>query len=182
MKIIKLSCLFVFLIAFLLQSCNDVESNISKMYSKQVHWNVKKMEPYIHQYFQDYKNFNHSKDFHLIVYFDSLECMSCMTNKLHGWDKLINYVNSTSKNVDFIFIFSPSKSELGNLKVALEMQKFRYPVYIDINHDFSMNNSFIPNESLYHTFLVDKDYNIKIVGDPRRNSRLMDIFYQEIEK
>lgn len=166
----------------MLQSCNDTKSNISKMYDQHVHWDVSEMEQYIHQYFKDNKDLSLSRDYHLIVYSDSMECMSCMTNKLHSWDKLINYVDSTSKNVDFIFVFSPMKSELNNLKVALEMQRFRYPVYIDINHVFSMNNSFIPDESLYHTFLVDKHFQIRIVGDPRRNPKLMDMFYLEIEK
>lgn len=182
MKENLVAAIIVSLLMSILQSCNDVKSNISDMYSKQIHWDVNEMERYIHQYFKAYRDSGQSKDYHLIVYSDSLECMSCMTNKLHGWDKLINYVDSASKNVDFIFVFSPMKQELNNLKVALEMQRFRYPVYIDINHDFSMNNSFIPDESLYHTFLVDKDFKIRIVGDPRRNSQLMDMFYHEIEK
>ncbi len=41
---------------------------------------------------------------------------------------------------------------------------------------FIQNNTWIPDDKMYHTFLIDSNNKIVLVGDPRRYESLMVLF------
>lgn len=112
--------------------------------------------------------------YRMFTYFDSEECLSCATGKLHQWDKLIlSYMN---KGVEFNYIFAPKIGEVGNLKISLLTTRFIRDVYIDTGAVFKKLHPWVPTARKYHTFLVDKNNKVVMVGDPRRNKKLMELF------
>ena len=144
------------LFCLLVCSCvDDTEAVISDMMAHRVDIKLDEYEMYISSD-TTYRDFTSIRDYALIVYFDSLDCMSCMVNKLHRWDEFIKDMQSRYERLKIIFMFEPKISELDNLKLSLSLENFHYPLFIDNKHVFSEKNNFIPNPSLtcYSCFLL----------------------------
>lgn len=179
---------FVILLFWCLCFCSckkDMNSNLESMYSNGVTLDLNEMEQLKYEENDSIFEINNKKNtkYDLIVFYDSLECITCITNKMHDWNKLIQNVDSLYGNVKFLFIFSPKVSEQNNIIASLRFQKFKYAAYLDRNRVFEKENSFIPEESMYHTFLIESESKkIVLVGDPRRSDRLMKMFYDILDK
>ena len=164
------------LFCLLVCSCvDDTEAVISDMMAHRVDIKLDEYEMYISSD-TTYRDFTSIRDYALIVYFDSLDCMSCMVNKLHRWDEFIKDMQSRYERLKIIFMFEPKISELDNLKLSLSLENFHYPLFIDNKHVFSEKNNFIPKESLFHIFLIDPDGRIKFVGNPMMSEKLYTLF------
>ena len=50
-------------------------------------------------------------------------------------------------------------------------------IYLDSANVFARQNQHVPNDVLFHTFLLDEDLNVVIVGDPVRNEEINKIFW-----
>ena len=61
------------------------------------------------------KFISEDKKYNLIVYYDSLNCMSCMSGKLHQWDYLIKDINLQKMEVKILFIFEPKITEYESI-------------------------------------------------------------------
>ena len=48
---------------------------------------------------------------------------------------------------------------------------------MDSANVFARQNQHIPNDVLYHTFLLDQNLNVILVGDPVRNKKINDFFW-----
>lgn len=177
--------LCVIISIILLASCNNIENKILKMQSSPIKLCLNQMSCLMPSNNRDSitycKNINEAS-YKLIVYVDSLECMSCMSGKMHDWDNFIQEINNTRKDVKILFLFSPMKKEINNLTTSLILQNLNFPVFIDAKNIFASTNKNIPKESIMHTFLIDKGNNVKLVGDPRRNKQIHDLFNHIIEQ
>ena len=115
-----------------------------------------------------------SKNARLVVYFDSTVCQSCRLNKLYEWEPILNL----EQKVDFevMFIFSPTKSQSKLIYRSLATNKFPHVVWFDTNNKFRVHNGFIPKDTRFHTFLLNKQNEIVFVGDPLYNNELNNLF------
>lgn len=164
------------------RSDSDIKGRISRLLYRDVHFPVPGMKRHV-----SFCKWDNVADtiarprYNLIVYSDSLECMSCSVGKMHSWDKLINHIDSFYYDTHVSFVFSPMRSEADNLKLSLELTKMYNNVYIDTCGSFVRENNFIPPEVMYHTFLVDSMSKVIMVGDPRRTKNLMKLFFKQID-
>ena len=55
--------------------------------------------------------------------------------------------------------------------------KFSTQVYLDSVNIFEHQNQHIPSDVLFHTFLLDENMNVVLVGDPIRNKEINKIFW-----
>ena len=169
-----------FLSSILCASClNDIKSNLNEMKSHEVLYCLNEMDVVLwNKDSIDIDKFiSEDKKYNLIVYYDSLNCMSCMSGKLHQWDYLIKDINLQKMEVKILFIFEPKITEYESIINTLISERFSYPVFVDNLHSFSNKNKFIPSQSLYHIFLVDRHSNIVLVGDPRKSDKIYELFY-----
>lgn len=112
----------------------------------------------------------------LIVYTDSTSCNSCYIRKLENWNYLLEYAQGFNGKLKFYFIIAPKIDELNSVKIALRSVKFNYPVILDSEDNFKKSNPNIPNNKILHTFLLDKDNNVIMVGNPVNNSEVNELF------
>ena len=68
------------------------------------------------------------------------------------------------------------------IQKAVDESALNYPVFIDSCGYFMRNNMFIPQESVYHTFLVDDQLHPILVGNPLSNRHINELFYHIIEE
>ncbi|MBE6334316.1 MAG: hypothetical protein E7071_05780 [Bacteroidales bacterium] len=115
----------------------------------------------------------------LVIYSDETVCSSCAVKGMYVWNELIDSTkNRYGDSLPFYFIFTPEKEQLVDLKIALKRSGFDYPVYIDTLGVFKQRNRHIPKNKLLHTFLLDSDRKVVLVGSPLSNYAIMQMFYQ----
>jgi hypothetical protein len=106
----------------------------------------------------------------IIVYIDSLSCNKCKVGNLLQYDEIVNLCKQLNSKCEAVFIFSPRKQDIEELKYRLGISKTDYNVIIDSTHSFPKANPHIPADSRLHTFLLDKNGKVVLVGDPAYNN------------
>lgn len=109
----------------------------------------------------------------VVTYIDSLECLSC---KLHlpEWKEFIQMVDSLyPAHVQFLFFFS-SKKRSQIRRVLLE-NRFEHPICIDEKDSINIINNFPKNMNL-HTFLLDRNNKVIVIGDPISNLKIKELY------
>ncbi len=112
----------------------------------------------------------------LVVWVDSTDCSPCRVGQLFQYYKVINYREEKGEEFAPIFIFSPSRDNLGDVMEALKNSEFDFPVFVDENYSFKKANSHIPADNKFHAFLLDKNGKVGLVGDPTRYPDLWELY------
>lgn len=128
----------------------------------------------------DYET-NHATEFYWVVYSDSVDCATCRLHDLRYWDSFINQVNKATETVSFCFIFSPSEKDLKSFLCMAETFGYSNPIYLDSTNIFTRKNQHIPQGALFHTFLLDENKNVILVGDPVKNEKINKVFWNILD-
>ncbi len=113
----------------------------------------------------------------IVSYIDSVGCTSCKL-QLYRWREFVSEMDSLSDNqVSFRFVFHPKdKKELIYL---FKRDKFDIPVWIDNVDNFSRMNK-LPENSVFHTFLLDNQCKVIGIGNPVDNPKIKELYHQII--
>lgn len=57
-----------------------------------------------------------------------------------------------------------------------------YPLLIDKNNEFVIKNHLPENDTRFHTFLLDENNRVILIGSPLFNNRMKELYFQEIER
>lgn len=128
------------------------------------------------------KNDINENGYKLVVYVDSVDCTPCAINHIGLWGTFINYTKQTSDQLRFHFIFSPKKRELQNTKLILTNTKFDHPIMLDTLREFEKLNPHLPKNRALHTFLLDENNNVILVGSPLQNRKVKEMFYKIVDE
>lgn len=113
----------------------------------------------------------------MVVYFDSTVCASCQLSRLWEWDETSIITKATKYKFQTIFIFSPAEANLAAVQRATQaINSKEKNILIDENQDFVRLNPFLPEESVFHTFLLNKNNEIVLIGNPVNNSELWGLY------
>ena len=80
------------------------------------------------------------------------------------------------------FIFSPSTEELANIRLSLSASRFYHPIYVDTSGIFIRENPHLPHNPLFHTFLLDEDNRVVLVGNPLENEKIEELFWKIVKE
>ena len=170
------------LCGFVFMACHGrLTKNVNSMMHKKVLLDTVDMEV-INPRRNVYISNDSDKAFTLIVYNDESECISCNVNNLNEWHRFLTQVYSGNNGVKVCFIFSPENESANNIRVLLQKQSFGHPVFLDSAHVFEKANPWIPKESIYHTFLLDNNNKIVLIGNPLQNQKINQLFFEVISK
>lgn len=122
------------------------------------------------------------KELKLIVYTDSIGCTTCAINHIHLWESYIDYSKQINNQLRFYFIFSPMKSELRKIKLMIANTILDYPILLDSLREFEKLNPHLPKSRALHTFLLDENNKVILVGNPLQNKKIKDMFYKIVEE
>lgn len=117
----------------------------------------------------------------LIVYSDTLFCSSCYINNLYLWDEFLELERKNS-NFSIQFIMEVSQSKIQNIIETLNHSLFKHTVLLDTARCFYNNNKHIPKEPLFHTFLLDENNNVILVGSPLQTKKMKELLYKTLEE
>jgi hypothetical protein len=123
----------------------------------------------------DFSNPNYK----ILLFVDSLGCSSCRL-KLPDWNRIIAEADSLfPQKVDFLFFFQPKKQDERELQMMFRNNGFRHPFFIDTENKINRLNKF-PAETEYQCFLLDRDNNVLMVGNPSLNAGIWQLFKKYI--
>lgn len=118
----------------------------------------------------------------MVVYHDSLECASCSIKRIDEWDGILRYyADSLNSGVSSLFIFAPAKQNYMEIKSILGRYD-HYPIIIDRTFAFIEANPDFPTDKRLHTFLLDADGRVIVIGSPKYDDRIWNMYKQVLEQ
>ena len=118
----------------------------------------------------------------LVVWYDSLVCGSCEVKRMFEWNDITAYADSLNQWFRIVFLFTPKKENVYTVNYSLKAERFGYPVFIDENASFAKQNNRLPKNRQLHSFLLDKNNRVVMVGNPLRNPMLWNLYKSTIQK
>lgn len=113
----------------------------------------------------------------VLVYVDSTGCTSCRL-QLHEWKKFIAEVDSaTGGRVPFLFFLSPKS--VKEARYITRRDDFTYPICVDMQNRLDSLNRF-PEQDMFHTFLLDKENRVAVIGNPIHNRSVRDLYMKTL--
>lgn len=165
--------LILLFIHFVLVGCagKDHSVQIKRMYQKQISLDV----------ISDIDSLG--KVPKVIVYHDSNQCSTCQLGHISDWDEIIWHLDSLRPAIPVYFIITPPQKRTKEIIQYLHNLKLqRYHITIDSLNLFSKHNPVIPADNLLHTFLLDRDNRIVLIGAPLFNTKLWSIYKNITQK
>ena len=92
----------------------------------------------------------------------------------------MNYIINKSRNVSFIFIFETKSSQKNDFEYSVDNigENNNVTICIDTLGIFKKDNPVLPQESYFHTFLLDSTNNIILVGNPLNNLKIKSLYFE----
>ena len=116
-----------------------------------------------------------------IVYFSRGEsCTACYVKGLARFNEYVHF--ESEEGIEFIFIMSPRKEEIARTAALLSNCPLEHTVYLDTCNAFLEDNPEFPQNELFHSFMINDEGKVLMVGDPFKNEKMLSLFRNVISK
>lgn len=116
-----------------------------------------------------------------IVYVDSVSCSDCALNHFKDWTEFESLFDR--EKFSYLFIVNPKQSEMTNVIEKVKSDTlFNDRIYIDTAGVFERNNYLLPQNKLLHTFMINKNNTVVLIGNPINNPKIKKLFYKIINQ
>ena len=119
------------------------------------------------------------KPLRMVVYRNAQDCGPCSISSLLPLYLFI-LENEQNENFGAIVILQPSNIE--ELDKSLKNLRFRRTVFYDLDGSFERLNPHLPKDERFHTFLLDENNKVILVGYPVNNPKLKELYLKELNK
>lgn len=183
MSKIRIFMLFAYSIVVLF-SCNPHEKeymNIERMQIGKTTIPYDKMECWASDSILNVSPWKNAK-YKLIHYIDSASCSSCYLQKVKINEFLFLMEKISNDEFYNVIIITPGSKTKKDLEHLFLEKLIPQTIFIDSANIFLRKNPHIPSETKYHTFLVDEDDKIVLVGNPITNKKIRNVLLSKFEK
>lgn len=118
--------------------------------------------------------------FSLVYFLGYKDCFECEIGHLHNLVPVFQKAEA-DKRFQPIVIFAPEAEEIEHTLRDLKHSVFPYPIYVSLNDEWAKASG-IPEDSRFHTFLLDENGHPLLVGDPFASTRMMKLFNKTLSK
>lgn len=169
-------CLFTIAIA-LFCSCNSPKRELKRAFGTHV-----EMPFSLRYYSGQYMEYEHDDDAlaTMLIWYDSTQCSGCKLNAINSLEKYIQFCKDTISNVNVDIVFSPPADVEETFDEAVLNAKCNYPLFVDYVGEFAKSNRKLPKSKNLHTFLLDANGKIVLIGDPTHNNKLWELYKKYI--
>jgi hypothetical protein len=120
--------------------------------------------------------------FKLVRYAEVFHCSDCQIKQLSSFDN-DTYTSGVSQRIPVLYIVNiPHNVDPTELYSKLCKKRIRGTVYLDTCNAFLQANPDFPITPMFHTFLLNENDRVVLIGDPFKNKRMEDLFQMVIEK
>lgn len=171
--------IFALLLFTLIYGCQDIRTGIlcKKLTGKEIHipQSLKLMNK---QFLSDSSLTKLDNKIKLIISVPKTQCTGCRLSAHQLIDSLINSI--PHENFTLMVIIEPLPQLLPDITRIIKQHKLNYPIYLDSNSGFIAQNNFLPKDNAFHSFLLDSNNKIKLIGDPSTDYNLMKLYQSVI--
>jgi hypothetical protein len=116
-------------------------------------------------------------EYKILLYVDSAGCSACRL-KLFQWKQLIEEADSLFQDkLSFLLYFQPKNRK--EMYFLVRKDQFDYQIFIDLNNSINQLNHF-PSKPEYQCFLLDKNNQVRMIGNPSLNPKIWELYKQII--
>jgi len=115
----------------------------------------------------------------MVVYVNQGGCEDCKLRELFPV-YIFTLENKPFTKFGVVIILNPSHIE--SVDNFLKEVRFRHTVFYDLDSSFERTNPHFPKNERFHTFLLDENNNVILVGNPTRNVKLKNLYLSELRK
>ena len=124
----------------------------------------------------------HSAPLSIICYIDSVECTACRLSDLMTWYTFDEYVyQRTPSRPEVMPAVVIATRDTASVNSYVRLFRYDFPILIDTAHRFAALND-LPPEEVLHTFLLDSEDRIELVGWPFLNDKSIALYRRTIER
>ena len=128
-----------------------------------------------------FKSNNEALNF--VVFSDSTKCSSCALKGMYIWDDFLQKIGyNYPEGLNVFFIFTPLQKNWKSFYITMKTIPPSIPIYVDALGVFNRNNRHIPSNPELHTFLLDSNGYVLLVGNPLENEKIEKLFWQIVEE
>lgn len=103
-----------------------------------------------------------------VCYADSVTCSSCLATYLSVWQVFDEYLSELSNSCHLCLVVPGGISTLGTVHRVLFYTQYQPILYVDTAGVFLEKNPLVDSLRVLHSFLMDKDGKVLLVGDPTK--------------
>lgn len=112
----------------------------------------------------------------MVIYYDSISCTPCAISHLWEWNEIVKTSEQSDGKFATQFIFFPQIEYRDSLVQPVKKLPLDWPIVFDSLGEFRKQNISFPIDSRFHTFLLDKNGKVVLVGDPVNNPKLWELY------
>jgi len=159
-------------------SCNTPKREIKRAFGTQV-----EMPFSLRYYSGKYLEYERSDDAlaTMLIWYDSTQCSGCKLSAINGLEDYVRFCKDTVAVANVDIVFSPPAGIEESFDEAIINAKCKYPLFVDYEGVFAKYNRKLPKSSNLHTFLLDANGKIILVGDPTHNNKLWELYKKYIK-
>lgn len=157
---------------------SDIRKNLSQMLDHKIVIPYEQLEKRDCSYFRD--SVKEGRTLTFVVYIDGNQCAPCELSDLSFMDR--HYRNDTLwQKISKVYICDVSPANANALYSHLCNLRIENDVYFDTCHIFRKRNPLVPDSKMFHTFVLDREGNVKLVGNPFKNEKLKGLLKEVVE-
>lgn len=103
-----------------------------------------------------------------VCYADSVTCSSCLATHLSVWQIADEQLGVISNSCRLCLIVPGDTSTVSLIRQVLYYVQYRPCMYVDTAGVFPEKNPLVDSLRVLHSFLMDKDGKVLLVGDPTK--------------
>lgn len=165
-------------------SCNqksDIETSLMKMKSRSVNLCLQEMQ--CRNKRGDTIVVDSVKpSYRMVVYVDSTECSPCTIDKMYMWNDAIKKAKKGGNKLRHVFIFAPKPDQIEDTYLSIESSGLDSYVYVDTAYAFRRENPHVPQDRMFHFFLIDDKDSVVIVGNPIEHPKIDSLVNRIVNK
>lgn len=119
------------------------------------------------------------KDYCVLTFFDSTGCTEC-NMQLHDWNPRVREMAGQGERVSFVFVVHARN--FAAISAYAVKNKFDHVIFHDKDRALWRANPHLPTRGDLHTFLLDDEQKVVLIGNPARHEALWELYKSEIEK
>ena len=162
-------------------SCHNgrIDKEIEKFYESKISFPTKRIIKKDCCLYHDQMS---DSSFILVKYIEVDNCFDCKINQLAQFD-YETYITGLSKKIPVVYLVnSPKEIDTSELYHKLCAKRIRGTIYLDTCNAFMEANPHIPDNPLFHTFLLNEKNKVILIGDPFVNKKMNSLLEKVINK
>ncbi len=124
---------------------------------------------------------NYNSDIRIVHYLEMNNCISCELINL-AQKEFLNYDSEICKNVSFCYIVQTSPQHSLDVYKQFCKERIQGTVYLDTCNAFMEANPQMPDNEMFHTFVINREGKVLMVGNPFANEKMEALFKKVIAK